>query len=318
VSGPRPAVARPRSERLSVYVISITPFAGDGSFDEEATRSHLRRMAAGGVGVYLGGGGSGEGYVLSRPETLRLLEIGVEELRGKVPVRAMGVEPRSAAEMVEFIGTAAATGVEAVQVYSLDPGHGHRPTMDEVHRYFGDVLGQVAVPAVLSTHQSVGYQVPVSLLVDLAKMHPHLTGVNCSHQDLGYLAALADALTDRLELHVGGPQLGLTALALGANGFLSSEANLAPRLCAEVVGAAGAGDAHRALDRFGRLLRLSGALYGAGGIRATKAVLGALGLPGGVPRLPQLPVPADRLAPLLALVEELGLAELEGWGQAPS
>jgi hypothetical protein len=37
-----------------------------------------------------------------------------------------------------------------------------------------------------------------------------------------------------------------------------------------------------------------------------------------VPRLPQLPVPADRLAPLLALVEELGLAELEGWGQAPS
>ena len=306
---------RLQPDRLSVFVISITPFTADGSFDEPATRSHLRRMAEGGVGVYLGGGGSGEGYVLSRPEALRLLEIGVEELGAKVPVRAMGVEPRSAAEMVEFLGAAAGTGVEAVQVYSLDPGHGHRPTMDEVHRYFDDVLGQVDVPAVLSTHQSVGYQVPVPMLIDLAGRHPHLIGINCSHQDLGYLAALADALAGRLELHVGGPQLALTALALGAHGFLSSEANLAPRLCAGVVEAVATGDAHRALDRFGRVLRLSGALYGAGGIRATKAVLGALGLPGGVPRLPQLPMPADRLPALLQLVEDLGLAEVEGWGR---
>ena len=307
---------RPHPDRLSVFVISITPFAADGVFDESGTRSHLRRMAAGGVGVYLGGGGSGEGYVLSRAETLHLLEIGVDELRAKVPDRAMGVEPRSAAEMVEFLGAAGETGVDAVQVYSLDPGHGHRPTIDEVHRYFDDVLGQVEVPAVLSTHQSVGYQVPVAMLVDLAERHPHLIGVNCSHQDLGYLAALADALAGRLELHVGGPQLALTALALGAHGFLSSEANLAPHLCAEVVEAVAAGDAYRALDRFGRVLRLSGALYGAGGIRATKAVLNSLGLPGGVPRLPQLPMPPDRLPALLQLVEVLQLAELEDWGPA--
>ena len=62
--------------------------------DEVALRGHLRRMAAAGIGVYLGGGGSGEGYVLSPDETRRLLQIGVEELQGKVPVRAMGVEPR--------------------------------------------------------------------------------------------------------------------------------------------------------------------------------------------------------------------------------
>ena len=50
-------------------------------------------MAAAGIGVYLGGGGSGEGYVLSADEARRLLQIGVEELKGKVPVRAMGVDP---------------------------------------------------------------------------------------------------------------------------------------------------------------------------------------------------------------------------------
>ena len=53
-------------------------------------RRHLRRMAAAGVGVYLGGGGSGEGYVLAPEEARRLLAIGVEELKGKVPVRVDG------------------------------------------------------------------------------------------------------------------------------------------------------------------------------------------------------------------------------------
>ena len=85
------------------YTVSVTPFTEDGAFDEAATRGHLRRMAAAGIGVYLGGGGSGEGYVLSADEARRLLQIGVEELKGKVPVRAMGVEPRTSGEMIEFM-----------------------------------------------------------------------------------------------------------------------------------------------------------------------------------------------------------------------
>src|SRR5580692_11523738 len=89
--------------RASTFVISITPFTQDGALDEAAVRGHLRRMAAAGIGVYLGGGGSGEGYVLSPDETKRLLQIGVEELQGKVPVRAMGVEPRTSLDMIEYM-----------------------------------------------------------------------------------------------------------------------------------------------------------------------------------------------------------------------
>jgi len=55
-------------------------------------------------------------------------------------------------------------------------------------------------------------------------------------------------------------------------------------------------------------------LYGAGGIRATKAVLNDLGLPGGYPRKPQLPVSKETLLRVRAVVDELGLAEIEGWG----
>jgi 4-hydroxy-tetrahydrodipicolinate synthase len=300
-------------DRASTFVIAITPFTSDGAFDEEAVRAHLRRMAAAGIGVYVGGGGSGEGYVLSDEEAMRLLEISVEELKGTVPVRAMGVEPRTSAHMIEFVETASNIGVDAVQIYSLDQGHGHRPTPDEIHRYFDDVLSATTVPVVLSTHQSVGYKVPVPMLTEFADRFDHLIGINCSHQDLSYLTAMIDALGHRLEIHVGGPQLGLTALSLGASGYLSSEGNLAPRLCVGVIDAYRDNDARRLVDWYGKLLRLSMALYGAGGIRATKAVLGALGLPGGSPRLPQLPVVPDRIPPLLDLIEQLGIATIEGW-----
>ena len=299
--------------RPSTFVISITPFTEDGAFDEAATRSHLRRMAAAGIGVYLGGGGSGEGYVLSADETRRLLQIGVEELKGKAPVRAMGVEPRTSGEMIEFMEMAAGAGVDAAQIYSLDQGHGHRPNHDEIYRYFDDVLRATTFPAVLSTHQSVGYQVPVGMLVEFADRFDHLIGINSSHQDLGYLTALIDALGDRLEIHVGGPQLALTALALGATGYLSSEGNLAPHLCVGVITAYCDNDARRTGHLFGTLLRLSGTLYAAGGIRATKSALNALGLPGGFPRPPQLPVPEATVPALLGVIERLGLAAIEGW-----
>jgi 4-hydroxy-tetrahydrodipicolinate synthase len=306
-------VVSPDPSRASTFVISITPFDADGALDEVATRSHLRRLADAGIGVYLGGGGSGEGYVLTRDETMRLLEIGVEELAGKVPVRAMGVEPRTSGDMIGYIDMVAGIGVEAAQIYSLDQGHGHRPNQAEIHRYFDDVLSAISFPAVLSTHQSVGYQVPLSMLVEYADRFDHLIGINVSHQDLGYLASIVDALGDRLEIHVGGPHLALTALSLGATGYLSSEGNLAPKLCVGVIDAYRLNDAHRMGELFGTLLRLSNAMYGAGGIRATKAVLNALGLPGGFPRLPQLPLPAAATPALLGLIDRLGVRSIEGW-----
>jgi 4-hydroxy-tetrahydrodipicolinate synthase len=270
-------------------------------------------MVAAGVGVYVGGGGSGEGFVLTTAERRRVLEIAAEELRGKVPFRSMGVETRSASEMIEYLEVARSVGVDAAQIYSLDLGHGHLPTQDEVVEYLIDVLSSTTLPAVLSTHQSVGYRVAVESIAHVVDRFGHVVGVNSSHGDPAYLGAIVDAVGDRVEVHVGGPLQALTALALGADGFLTSEANLAPALCNSVVAAYEEGTGAELLLAFGRLARLSIALYGAGGIRATKAVLNRLGLPGGYPRKPQLPVADATVDRLMTLIAELQLTELEGW-----
>jgi len=299
----------------SVFVISITPFDAEGRLDEPALRAHLDRMADAGVGVYLGGGGSGEGFTLDETEARRVLEIGVDQIGGRVPVRAMGIEPRTATQMIDYIAVAAEVGVDAAQIYSLDPGHGHRPTPDEVETYLRAVLESTSLPCVVSSHQSVGYAVRPHLLTTLAAEHPHLVGVNCSHGDVGQLVALCDAVAGRLDVHVGGPMQGLTCLALGGQGYLTSEANLAPRLCASVVDAYVRGDLDATFTAFAEVVRLSGLLYGRGGIRATKAVLDRLGLPGGTVRPPQLPVTDAVVDEVVAHLEAAGIPAIERWAR---
>jgi 4-hydroxy-tetrahydrodipicolinate synthase len=298
---------------LSTFVISITTFDDDERFDPGAFRDHCRRLAAGGIGTYVVGGGSGEAYTLTRDETVQSLKIAVEELKGRVPVRAMGTEPRSALEMIEFAHIVADHGLDAMQVYSLDMGHGFAPTEAELEQYFSDVLSATEVPAVLSTHYSVGYFLPIPLIVRLCERFPQVIGINCTNPDISYVIRLIDALEPSIDVHVGGPMQAVSALSLGASGYLSSEGNISPRLCTSVIDHFAAGNLDGTVDAFGRLMRLFTVLMRHGGTRATKATLGLLGFPGGITRRPRLPLVDDpALADISAVLDELEIRRFEG------
>jgi 4-hydroxy-tetrahydrodipicolinate synthase len=306
-----PHTATPR--RPSTFVVSLTPFTTDEALDEDTLRVHLRRLRAAGIGVYLGGSGSGEGYTLTADERRRVLEIGAEELRGHVPVRAMGVEPRSAREMVELARVAVDAGVDALQVYSLDQGHGNEPRPDELERYFKDVLDAVELPVVVASHQAVGYYVPVELIGDLLDRYGDaVVGINCTNNDLTYLVRVLEVVADRVDVHVGGPMHALSCLALGGQGYLSSEGNLMPRLCQSVVEAYARDDFVASHVAYARVMRLHTESRRLGGISATKAALVRFGLGGGSPRRPRLPVPDSNATDLAALLEELDIRAVEG------
>ena len=294
----------------STFVISQTPFGVDGEIDWSATRAHLGRLKEAGVGVYVGGGGSGEGHTLLTEEVEQLLSVAAEELVGSVPARAMGVEPRTARQMIEFGRLVEASGLEAMQVYSLDMGHLGRPSLAEQEHYFREVLDAVGVPTILSTHFSVGYMVPIELLCRLCEEYDSVIGVNCSiGQDFTYLVRLLDELPARVEVHVGGPMHALSALAMGATGYLSSEGNLAPKLAKSLVDLYAAGDHRGAEDAYAKMLLLfSMAMTGVGG---GKPLQNALGLPGGHRRRPRLDTATpEQLRGARARLAEIGIEEL--------
>jgi 4-hydroxy-tetrahydrodipicolinate synthase len=302
----------PARRTRSTFVVSLTPFTESGDLDEPGLAAHLERLGAAGIGVYLAGSGSGEGYTLSRDERRRVFDIGVDVLSGRVPLRAMGVEPRTAAEVITLAEDALAAGLDATQVYSLDLGHGYVPTADEMSTYLRTVLDHAPGDLVLSTHQSVGYHYPPARIGELLDAYPRVVGVNVTHPELTYVAEVLDAVAGRADVHVGGPVHAVGALALGAQGYLSSEGNLAPRLCVSLIERFDADDRDGAARVHREVLQVFEATQALGGIVGAKAALRALGMPGGWPRPPRLPVSPERAQPLVDTLVALGLDSSEG------
>lgn len=303
------AVERP----LSTFVISLTPFTKTGGLDEAGLRAHLRRLRRSGIGVYVAGSGSGEGYTLDRDERQRVMEVAAEELAGAVPVRAMGVEPRTAAQAVELATDAAAVGLDGIQLYSLDMGHGYRPRPEELETYLTTVLDDGHCPVTLSTHQSVGYRYPPGLIAAMLDRYEHVVGVNVTSPDIAYVADVIDAVAGRADVHVGGPMHALTALALGAQGFLSSEGNLVPQRCVALIDAFAEGRLDECSRHYASLMRVFRATQAAGGIVGTKATLRELGAAGGGwPRPPRRSPETDAVQALIQVLRAEGLLDAEG------
>ena len=296
---------------LSVIVISITPFDAQERLDETAFRLHLRRLREAGVSVYVAGGGSGEAFTFTPEERDRVLAIAVEELKGKVPVRAMGCEPRVVGEMVQFLRAAERAKVDAAHIFQLEIGHSAKPTYAELDRYYSTAIESTSLPVILSSHRASGYFIPIDLVENLVGRYPNLRGIAYGGFDITYLAELIARVGDRIEVRCAGPSLALSVLGLGGNGFMGGEGNFCPRLAQSVITAWESQDYELLRTSWGKLMRFAAIhnQYGSGTMRAMKPLLNAFGLPGGTMRLPRVTITPEQREDVVKAVTALDIPE---------
>jgi 4-hydroxy-tetrahydrodipicolinate synthase len=271
---------------------------------------HLNRLGDAGINVLVANEGSGESFTFSDAEMARVLEIAKEELQGKVTVRGMGRMVRKASDMIDFVRLVEEVGLDGVQIYALDMGHGLTPSVAEQERYLRDVLEHTHIPTVLSLHRLAGYSYPVELLDRIINDHPNIVGAIMTTNDVLYLWQVLEALGERIEVHTH-TWNAMTNLALGGDGFAAPEANLAPRLCASVMEHYAAGRHGEAEAAFLKVMRLWTICGKYGSARGTKAALDILGLPAGPVRLPRLSVSDAERADIARALDELGVRETE-------
>lgn len=95
----------------------VTPFAKDGSINENMFRRIINNIIGKGVhGVFVAGS-QGEFFSLERQERIRLFEVAVEEVNGKVPVYA-GTAAITTSETVLLTKAAEKSGCDAVSIVS--------------------------------------------------------------------------------------------------------------------------------------------------------------------------------------------------------
>jgi len=297
----------------TMFCMVVTPMDEQRRIDEEACRAHLRRMIDGGIGVYLGSGGTGQGHALEREELQRLYEIGVSECKGKVPVYCNPPEARTAKEMLWKARLGADAGMDVVQLYQLDAGHGRTPPLWEQEHYFRDLLEEIDHPIALSVHQASGYLAPVALTAQLCNDYPQVVAVNLHGPGMPYLLQLKERIRDNIKIYTGMVNV-LTSLPLGGWGCQAAEPNLVPKLCQSVIDHFLSGDIGKMGAAYAQVLQVWSALAPAQAQSqdATKAVLRAMGLPGGYTRPPRAPVDEAALAQVLENLKALHIPEIEG------
>src|SRR5574340_1363856 len=91
----------------------VTPFRGDLSLDEAALRRLVRRQIDAGINFLVPCGTTGESPTLTRAEHLRVVEVTLEEAKGKVPVVA-GAGGYNTAEVIALAKELEAMGVDGI------------------------------------------------------------------------------------------------------------------------------------------------------------------------------------------------------------
>jgi len=280
----------------------ITPFK-DGKVDEAAFRKLVNWQIAEGTQGLVPCGTTGESPTLSHEEHNRVIEICVEEAKGRVPVIA-GAGSNSTEEAIALTRHAKEVGCDAVLSVT---GYYNKPTQEGQYRHFMAIADAVDIPIVLyniPARAIVG--ITVETMARLAK-HKNIIGVkdataNLTRPSLERLACGKDWLMVSGE---DGTALGYNAH--GGQGCISVTANVAPKLCAEFQAACMAGDYALARDYQDRLMPLHDALFCETSPAPIKYAASLLGLCSAEVRLPLVEASDSARATVKAAMKAAGL-----------
>jgi 4-hydroxy-tetrahydrodipicolinate synthase len=291
-----------------------TIFSPSGDLDEDNFRRFLQRFIDNGHGIYLASGGSGEGHALSWEELRRVYEIGVSECKGKIPVLANPPEQHTAAATIAHSLLAVEAGAEIVNIYGPTGWHGFRPTDEELHGYFDEVLAAVRHPVALAPNPNMGYTPSAELIARVCDRHHQVVAVNLSGLSEAYFVELRQKLRPQVEVYVPFAA-SLNALRFGAAGLVDADSNLLPETFRCYLDACHADDTDAINAAYGDVLKFVRfvAPWASANPRWIKMAMRVLQQPGGegIPRPPyQMPSEAVQQRFRAGLLQ-LGVAEID-------
>ncbi len=280
-----------------------TPFR-DGALDEAAYRALVRQQIAGGTSVLIPMGTTGEAVTMSPDERGRAIRVAVEEAAGKVLVVG-GAGSNSTADTIDGVRRAREAGADGTLI--VTPFY-NKPTQAGLVEHY---------KAVARAHPGfpiVAYNVPgrtgVDLLPETALRLCEFPEVVALKEATGNMARAVDLVEkcgERLTLLSGDDFTVLPFIACGGKGVISVSSNVAPRMMADLVAAARAGDIAKARMLQVRMNELHKLLFIESSPIPVKWALHKLGLFGPELRLPLVPMTEPNARKLEAELKGLGL-----------
>ena len=290
------AKGRETAARLTgVLAPVVTPF-GDrtGELDRSAFERNLRALIDAGLTGVIVAGSTGEAALLDEAERRALIAWSREVLPAHRLVIA-GVGAESTRTSIRLARQAAAEGADAVIVVAPHYYGESAMTTEALSAHYNRIADESPAPVVLyNIPKYMHFALPSSLVRELAE-HDNIVGIKDSSGDLNLLTSYLAAQSEGFHVLTGNGTTFASALARGAPGGILAVATFAAELSLEVYHSFASGNRERAAAAQGRLAPLGTEIVGRLGVPGVKAALDEVGLAGGPPRLPLLPLnEADR------------------------
>ncbi|MFF3398544.1 4-hydroxy-tetrahydrodipicolinate synthase [Streptomyces sp. NPDC002659] len=274
----------------------ITPFTAGGELDLETAARHAVHLVAEGCDGLVLNGTTGESPTTTDAEKTALVRA-VREAVGDTASVVAGVGSASTRHTVELARAAEQAGADGLLV--VTPYYS-RPPQDAIEAHFRTVADATKLPVMLyDIPGRTGTRIEVDTMLRLAG-HPRIVAVkDCAYDLLGSAKVITRT---SLAYYSGCEELNLPLYAVGAAGYVSTVANVAPRRMRAVLDAYDKGDTAAAARLNGRTLPLAELMMASGlpGTVTAKALLDA-----GPVREPLRPAGREAVDRLRAAYEEL-------------
>ncbi|MDZ7743995.1 MAG: 4-hydroxy-tetrahydrodipicolinate synthase [Bacteroidota bacterium] len=218
--------------KKGAYTLLITPFKKDYSLDEEALRTIVRMQVKSDVAGIAPLGVTGENPLMSNAEVKRLVEIVVEEAKGKkdiLPDLCLMGTPESIdrAKMYADLG---ADYVVAFTPYFIMPSAGG------LMNYYEQLADACPVPVILhSSKGRTGVELTPEMTAQLAK-HPNIAAIKDGKKELDHLAKLIYLTKDDdFLVFTGKDTTAFPTVAFGGAGSFSVAGNVIPDVMGKML-----------------------------------------------------------------------------------
>ncbi|MBO8432441.1 MAG: 4-hydroxy-tetrahydrodipicolinate synthase [Bacteroidetes bacterium] len=265
----------------------VTPFTKKGDIDFEALERVVEFSIDGGVDFLVALGTTGESPTLSSEEKREVCAAVARFNRGRLPL-VMGMGGNDTASLLKQIGKTDFSGYS--YILSVAPYY-NKPGQRGLYAHFKAVAEASPVPVIVYNIPSrCGANIEPETIVKLAESVPNIAAVK---EASGLIVKISEILRDRpahFSVLSGDDSLTLPLVAMGADGVISTAANLLPKEMAQIVRGVQEGNLAMAQQLHYRISEILKLFFEQGNPPGIKAGLHIRGLCENVLRLPLVPV----------------------------
>lgn len=282
-----------------------TPFDEQGRVDHDHLASNLERWQKTPLRGFAVLGSNGEAVMLREAEKLEVWQTAREAIdHDHIFMAGTGCE--STAETVELTEKAAGIGADVALIVTP---HYYKGRMDRraLVTYYTRIADRSPIPVVLyNVPASTGLDMGADVVIELSA-HPNIVGLKESSGSVVKIGQVVAGAAEGFQVLAGSGSFLLPTLSVGGVGGVMALASVAPHELNEIVTSFNSGDLKKAKDIQVRLIAPNAAVTSQFGVAGLKAAVDLIGMYGGQPRPPLLPLEPSQQEELKRILAKAGL-----------